>query len=79
MVHGLMSDDWTVIDAFENPSYDLTLIDTHPDSGAWAYTCPEGMRVAARDWSAQHFLDHELAAYLDRVKAWRDRYAQRRA
>jgi gamma-glutamylcyclotransferase (GGCT)/AIG2-like uncharacterized protein YtfP len=74
LAHGLDAEDWTIVDAFENPDYDLVLVDLVQGSQAWAYTNADEAALAAGPWSLKTFAERDLAAYVERVKMWRDQF-----
>lgn len=71
-------EDWAVIDAFEDPLYDLTAVNSADDAIAWAYTCSSTSTApVAGGWTAHNFVTLHLAAYVERCEAWLARYRAR--
>lgn len=69
---GLGTDDWRVLDAFEDDEYDLTPVSVHVGERvgyAWTYTWTA--EVAAADWSATDFETAHLPYYESKCAAWR--------
>ncbi|HWM58936.1 MAG TPA: MIP family channel protein [Pseudonocardia sp.] len=71
---GLEQADWEVLDAFEDPVYNLTLLTLVDGRQAWTYTCAESTSVLDSDWSAGSFADHYLPGYVNRCAVWRQQY-----
>lgn len=58
--------------SFEDPAYTLTAVDLSTGRRALAYVWPD---AALREtWTVDSLDADGLAAHLDRVRAWRDRY-----
>jgi len=74
LVHGLDTNDWTIVDAFENPDYKLDLVDLVLGSQAWAYTSADEVGLKAGSWSLETFVERDLVTYVERVRMWRDRF-----
>lgn len=67
--------EWTTLDAFEDPVYSLTSIEVLPGPRqALAYVWPEAPLVGT--WSITDLSRADLANYLQRCQAWRNRYEQ---
>lgn len=67
----LSDEDLYILDAFEDPTYELCWLNVRTESGfqrGITYTWPG--EVLDRDWSMDGWLP-ELKAYVDRVAAWR--------
>ncbi|GLY74399.1 gamma-glutamylcyclotransferase family protein [Actinoallomurus iriomotensis] len=74
LLTGLAPEEWRVLDAFEDPVYELTRIDLIDGRHGWAYACNPDAEVGADDWSAEEFETRHLPAYVERCAAWRRRY-----
>ena len=67
---GLTREDWRIVDAFENPNYELTSMAVLPTmTNVYAYTGTELMSTGVR-WSVQKFFA-EQGNYVARVQHWR--------
>ena len=71
---GLEQNEWEVLDAFEDPVYNLTLLDLADGRRAWTYTCAESTSILDPDWSPGSFADHYLPGYVSRCAVWRQQY-----
>ncbi len=68
----LTADEWVTLDAFEDPTYTLRPLVLSSGRCGLAYVWPE---VALPEtWATTSLDDKELVEYLERVRAWRDRY-----
>lgn len=65
-----------MLDAFEDPVYDLTRIALVDGRHGWGYACNAGAAVEAHDWSAEDFQARDLSTYVERCATWRRRYEQ---
>ncbi|GAA2134642.1 hypothetical protein GCM10009727_28540 [Actinomadura napierensis] len=74
LLTGLTSDEWRVLDAFEDPVYELVRVDLGDGRHGWTYACNDGADVGPDDWSADDFEAQHLPAYVERCAAWRRRY-----
>ena len=72
----LTTEEWRVLDAFEDPVYALTRIDLTDGRHGWGYVCNPDAHVGTADWSAEDFETRHLPAYIERCAAWRRRYEQ---
>jgi gamma-glutamylcyclotransferase (GGCT)/AIG2-like uncharacterized protein YtfP len=73
LLTGLTPEEWRVLDAFENPLYELTRVELTDGTHGWAYACtPDD--VEPHDWSAEDFEAQHLPAYIERCAAWRRRH-----
>jgi gamma-glutamylcyclotransferase (GGCT)/AIG2-like uncharacterized protein YtfP len=70
----LSPEEWRVLDAFENPIYQLARIE-HSAGHAWAYAAVD--QLDPTSWHPEDFDRAHLAAYLGRCSAWRQRYEER--
>jgi gamma-glutamylcyclotransferase (GGCT)/AIG2-like uncharacterized protein YtfP len=69
----LTPSEWRVVDAFEDPLYELKRVELVDGGHGWAYACkPDD--VEPDDWSAEEFEAQHLPAYVERCAAWRRRY-----
>jgi glycerol uptake facilitator protein len=71
---GLTAADWDLLDAFEDPVYNLTLLTLVDGQQAWTYTCAESTAILETDWSVGLFADNYLRGYVDRCAVWREQY-----
>lgn len=76
LLTGLTVDEWRVLDAFEDPVYELRRLELADGRFGWAYLGPDGTEVGDADWSMDTFESDHLAAYAGRCIAWRERYDQ---
>lgn len=72
----LVPEEWAVLDAFEDPIYDLRVVDLDGGQSAWAYACPADVDVDVEehDWDAVAFQTDALASYIARCRSWREAY-----
>lgn len=67
--------EWTTLDAFEDPGYTLTAIEVLPGPRpALTYVWADEHLSSA--WTIEDFSVSDLTKYLQRCKAWRQRYEQ---
>jgi hypothetical protein len=65
--------EWTVLDAFEHPGYELVTVHPGGRAGqAWSYGFSETRD--APSWSMKSFAEEQLSEYLARCSRWRRRY-----
>nr|WP_269327908.1 gamma-glutamylcyclotransferase family protein [Kineosporia mesophila] len=65
--------EWNALDAFEAPGYALNRVDT--SSGpAYIYASPQDHGLTPAPWDVEAFRAEQLPNYLDRCRAWRQRY-----
>lgn len=70
---GLTHGEWATLDAFEDPTYTLTIIEVLPGPRpALAYIWLDEHLPGA--WNLHNFSTTDLARYLERCGAWRKRY-----
>lgn len=74
LLTGIESDEWELLDAYEDPVYHLTLLTLADGRRAWTYTCAESTSILDTDWSVGQFADHHLAGYLQRCAIWHQQY-----
>jgi gamma-glutamylcyclotransferase (GGCT)/AIG2-like uncharacterized protein YtfP len=79
LLAGLTSDEWQVLDAFEDPVYELKNVDLDDGRHGWTYACNPDAEVEQAGWSAEQFEQQHLPAYIERCTAWRQRYKARQA
>lgn len=68
----LVADEWATLDAFEDPVYTLTPVALSDGRRGLAYVWPK--EALPETWTVQSLDEDGLAAYLRRVRTWRDRY-----
>lgn len=72
LIDDLTADEWQVIDAFEDPVYDLRVIPTDGPLPAWSYTCPATSEAGTEpDWDRDEFATRHLASYVAMCREWR--------
>ncbi|SDC27352.1 gamma-glutamylcyclotransferase family protein [Actinokineospora iranica] len=71
---GLTTQEWHVLDAFENEIYQLHCLSLDNNRSGWAYVCHSFVGVLPQDWDAKHFAEHELDSYVERCRIWRQRH-----
>lgn len=76
LLTGLTPREWQVLDAFEDPVYELVRVDLADGRHGWAYAWDETTDVAPENWSPEHFKAHHLPTYVQRRAAWRRYYDQ---
>jgi gamma-glutamylcyclotransferase (GGCT)/AIG2-like uncharacterized protein YtfP len=74
LLTGLTPGEWRVLDAFEDPVYELVRVALTTGRHGWAYACNPGTEVGPDDWSPEDFQARHLPAYITRCEAWRRRY-----
>ncbi|RKS79590.1 gamma-glutamylcyclotransferase (GGCT)/AIG2-like uncharacterized protein YtfP [Actinomadura pelletieri DSM 43383] len=79
LLTGLTPQEWRLLDAFEDPVYELVRVDLTDGRHGWTYACNPGAEVGDDDWSAEEFEARELPAYVERCSAWRQRYESQQA
>ena len=70
----LTPNEWEIVDAFENPVYELTRLPTDDGDDAWAYTSPPSSTPAFTPWDPAEFLERHHSDYLKRCAAWLERF-----
>jgi hypothetical protein len=70
----LSAEEWRVLDAFEDPIYDLREVFLADAGEGWAYACREESAVSAEEWDVDDFATDALVPYVDRCRRWRERY-----
>lgn len=74
LLNGLSASEWNVLDAFEGVEYELGRLALVGGQHGWAYLYRYPEVVCAEDWNAEHFAARELPAYVERCRAWRQKY-----
>jgi gamma-glutamylcyclotransferase (GGCT)/AIG2-like uncharacterized protein YtfP len=74
LITGLTAEEWRILDAFEDPVYDLLRLDLVDGRHGWAYVCNSEAEVLGEDWSIEDFTNQHLSAYVQRCAAWRQRH-----
>jgi gamma-glutamylcyclotransferase (GGCT)/AIG2-like uncharacterized protein YtfP len=72
----LTGDEWTILDAFEDPAYTLAAVRILHPLEAEALTYIWRGEYVDQPWSTTDFGRDELTEYLDRCRSWRRRYEQ---
>lgn len=71
----LTTREWATLDAFEDPTYALTTIEVLPGPRlALAYIWPDGHFPGV--WTVDDLSTTDLTNYLERCRAWPQRYEQ---
>ena len=71
LISGLTTEEWRVIDAYEDDFYELerlTLVDGRP---GWAYLTRDRTAALPVDWSPGDFTTRHLGAFAGECRAWR--------
>src|SRR6266536_1417625 len=55
LLTGLTRKEWEVLDAFEDPVYELKRVDLTNGRHGWTYACNPGAEVGPDDWYAKDF------------------------
>ena len=63
-----------MLDAFENPIYDLQLLDLIDGQRAWSYVCASDIGSSETSWDAETFSRDHLTSYVKRCTAWRQTF-----
>jgi hypothetical protein len=74
LITGLTSEEWRILDAFEDDVYELRRLALTDDRHGWAYVCQDDRETLADDWDAKRFAAEHLASYIEACAAWRRRY-----
>lgn len=77
LLTGLTADEWRILDDFENDLYQLHRLPLDGDREGWAYVSEGDAAVLPHDWNARHFTQHDLTAYVERCREWRQEYEAR--
>jgi gamma-glutamylcyclotransferase (GGCT)/AIG2-like uncharacterized protein YtfP len=73
-IDGLSMAEWAIIDAFEDPVYDLRRLSLQGGGHGWAYVCADPAEALPTAWSYEMFVAEHLAGYVERCAAWLERY-----
>jgi gamma-glutamylcyclotransferase (GGCT)/AIG2-like uncharacterized protein YtfP len=79
LLTGLTRQEWQILDAFEDPVYELKKLDLIDGRHGWTYACNPGADIEQADWNAEQFEQQHLPAYIERCTAWRQRYEDQQA
>jgi hypothetical protein len=71
---GLTPAEWALVDAFEDPDYDLLPVNPDDGAAALAYVWRDTATATERPWSLDGFIDTDLTGYLRNCRTWRDRH-----
>lgn len=74
ILDGLTPPEWCLIDAFEDPVYELRSLDLAEGGHAWAYVCPDSSNVSSNSWNSEAFASEHLESYVANCKVWRQKY-----
>jgi gamma-glutamylcyclotransferase (GGCT)/AIG2-like uncharacterized protein YtfP len=77
LITGLAAEEWRLLDAFEDPVYNLQRLDLVDGRHGWTYVCNPDAEVLPHDWSIEDFTNQHLPAYIERCAAWRQRHERR--
>ncbi len=77
LLTGLTREEWRLIDAFEDPVYDLRSVALTDGRRGWAYVCGDTSELPPIEWEIDQFRSQHLAAYMERCAAWRQKYESR--
>jgi gamma-glutamylcyclotransferase (GGCT)/AIG2-like uncharacterized protein YtfP len=70
----LTAEEWRIVDAFEDPLYELRQLKLAHDGLGWTYVCNPEAEVLTDDWDPDVFAARDLATYVGRCAAWRRNY-----
>ncbi|WP_344236884.1 gamma-glutamylcyclotransferase family protein [Actinocorallia libanotica] len=79
LITDLSPQEWRLLDAFEDPLYDLHQLTLSNGRHGWAYVCGPETEILPAPWSPEEFGQRHLATYVDRCAAWRRHYESRQA
>lgn len=71
---GLSPKDWAILDAFENPLYEVQVVTMEDGRKALAYVWTVDLLTGAAGWTTASMTGNVLEEYLKRTKAWREDY-----
>lgn len=71
---GLTSKEWAILDAFENPLYEVQAVMLEDGRKALAYVWTVDLLQGAAGWTTDSMTSLVLQDYLDRTRAWRKGY-----
>jgi len=68
----LSDDEWAILDAFENPTYDVAVVELRSGRCGLAYVWPDESLPAT--WTVESLAGEGLQSYLERCASWRTRH-----
>lgn len=71
---GLSPKDWAILDAFENPLYEVQVVTLEDGRKALAYVWTVDLLTGAAGWTTASMTGNVLVEYVKRTKAWREDY-----
>jgi hypothetical protein len=74
LITELTANEWHLLDAFEDPVYDLRRITLTDSRHGWTYACLDIGQALPENWDIAQFVRQHLRTYLDSCAAWRRRY-----
>jgi gamma-glutamylcyclotransferase (GGCT)/AIG2-like uncharacterized protein YtfP len=74
LIADLTVQEWRIIDAFEDDSYDLRRLTLTDGQYGWAYVSRDNANVSPEDWDSDQFERRDLVNYLKHCAAWRQSY-----
>lgn len=73
LIEDLSDEEWVVIDAFEDPMYELYSVQTTIAQTAWVYAGINPPPIQG-SWDKGGFVQAHLPAYAARCAAWAERF-----
>ncbi|KUI56066.1 AIG2-like protein [Cytospora mali] len=73
---GLSIHEWAILDAWENPVYEVQVVALSGEENALAYVWTADLLKAAPIWTTASMTSTILDDYLKRTKAWREGYEE---
>ncbi|KAI3391232.1 hypothetical protein diail_7746 [Diaporthe ilicicola] len=71
---GLSPEDWAILDAFENPLYEVQVVALGDQGKALAYVWTKDALIGAPGWTTASMTGAVLEDYIEWTKAWRGEY-----
>ncbi|KAK2601098.1 hypothetical protein N8I77_010570 [Diaporthe amygdali] len=71
---GLTPKEWAILDAFENPLYEVQVVTLGDGRKALAYVWTMDLLLGAAGWTTDSMTGTTLERYLKWTKAWRNEY-----
>ncbi|KAL1862715.1 hypothetical protein Daus18300_008359 [Diaporthe australafricana] len=71
---GISPEEWALLDAFENPMYEVQVVTLGDGRKALAYVWTKDSLIGAMGWTAASMTGVVLEQYLEWTKAWREEY-----
>lgn len=71
---GLSPKDWAILDAFENPLYEVEVVKLEDGRKALAYVWTVDLLAGAAAWTTSSMTGAVLEEYLKWTKIWREDY-----